>query len=348
MRALVAVFVLVPCVAMADAPAATTDRSAPARINRYVGTTMAPPGTWRLMLSSLSVIRVNPIGLEARTRFGVQKRLYPSDNQVSQNNFMFFGVYSKLNPASTHLAVGGEIQPVSIVNVKATVELQKYFGTFGFLQSFRSPDLNYSDAALDALESTAGSKPQSTTAFHAALAPLLQLKFGPIAVRTLAQLDYWDFALRDGDTVAYEATFDTLLPDRGFTLSTDTDLLYTGRPGLAVGLRHSWVHPLYKARHFNDPDLSATENAEEFDAFGGKNAHQRLGVFAAFTLRDRGPTKFNKPTIVLIASWYLSHRFRTGAPDVMRPNEVADDFTSRAIPYLLLGFAFESDLLATR
>ena len=257
MRALVAVLVVVPGLAIAEAEPTTPDATVPATTDRYPGATMLPPGTWRLMLSSLTVVRVNPIGLEARARFGVQKRLVASDNKLTRNNFMFLGVYPKLNPASAHLAVGGEIQPVSMFNLRATVELQKYFGTFGFLQSFRSPDLNYSDAALDRLATVPGSEPQASTGFHAALAPLLQMKFGPIAVRALAQLDYWDFALRDGDTVAYEATYDTLLPDRGFTLSTDTDVLYTGRPGLAVGIRHSWVHPLYRARHFNDPDLSA-------------------------------------------------------------------------------------------
>lgn len=322
--------------------------TAPAVTGRYAGTTMAPPGGWRLMASDLSILRLNPIGLESRGRFGMQKRLYPSEKPISQNNFMFLGAYPKLNPASAHLAIGGEIQPVSIFNLRATVEVQKYFGTFGFLQSFTSPDLKYSDQALEDLETVPGRDPQAATVFHAALAPLVQMKVGPIAIRSLLQLDYWDFKLRGGDTVAYEATLDTLLPDKGISLSTDTDILYTGRPGLAVGLRHSWVHPIYKQRHFADPNLSAAENEQERDAFGSRNAHQRLGLFAAYTMRDRGPSRFNKPTIILIASWYLDHRYRTGTPDAMRPDETPDDFTSRAFPYLLVGFAFESDLFAVR
>jgi hypothetical protein len=300
------------------------------------------------MVSDLTILRVNPIGLETRARIGFQKRLYPSEKKISANNFAFGGVYPKLNPASAHLALGGELQPLSILNVRATAEVQKYFGTFGFLQSFTSPDANFSDQTLSDLESVAGFEPQAATVFHASLAPLVQMKFGNIAVRALFQFDYWDMALRDGDTVAYEATFDTVLPDKGFTLSTDTDILYTGRPGLAVGIRHSWVHPFYKAKHFADPDLSAMENAELRDRFGATNAHQRIGLFGAYTLRDRGPSKFNKPTIILIASWYLDHRYRLGAPDAMRPDERREDFTSRAFPYLLAGFAFESDLLAVR
>jgi hypothetical protein len=185
--------------------------------------------------------------------------------------------------------------------------------------------------------------PQATAGFHLGIHPMVQMKFGKIAVRSLFQLDYWDFSLRDNDTVAYEPTLDTLLPDKGMSFMTDTDVLYTGRPGLAIGLRHTFVKPLYKQKHFADPNLSATENQTEFDQFSGTNSHQRLGLFAAYTLHDRGPSRFNKPTILLIASFYLKHQYRAGSPDAMRADERADDFTSRAFPYLLMGFAFESD-----
>ena len=340
---LLALLVFAPSLAVAQPAAPTTPPAEPAAsaTDKYAGATMPPPGGWRLMVSDLTILRVNPIGLETRARIGLQKRLYESESKVGRNNFMFAGLYPKLNPASAHLALGGELQPLSIVNLRGTVEVQKYFGTFGFLQSFATPDANFSDQTLSDLETVPGFEPQAATAFHASLAPLVQMKFGDkVAVRALLQLDYWDMKLRDGDTVAYEATFDTLLPDKGWTLSTDTDILYTGRPGLAIGIRHSWVHPFYKGKHFDNPAA--------MDAFGSKNAHQRVGLFGAYTLKDRGPSKFNKPTIILIASWYLDHRYRTGTPGAMRADERSEDVTSRAFPYLLAGFAFESDLLAVR
>jgi hypothetical protein len=309
----------------------------------YSGATAPPPGHWRIMMSDLSIFRLNPIGLETRARLGLQKRLYPSKKPISQNNFMFVGAYPRLNPATAMLGLGGEFQPASIFNLKAFAELQQYFGSFGFLQSFTTPRANYSDQTIKDLKDDPMRAPQATGGVRVGIHPLLQLKAGPVAIRALFQLDYWDFSLRDGDTVAYEPTQDTLLPDKGLTFTTDTDILYTGRPGLAIGLRHTFVKPFYKARHFADPDLSATENAEEFDRFGDNNGHQRLGLFAAYTLHDRGPSRFNKPTILLIASWYLSHNYRTGTPDVMRPDERSEDFTSRAFPYLIVGFAFESD-----
>jgi hypothetical protein len=101
-------------------------------------------------------------------------------------------------------------------------------------------------------------------------------------------------------------------------IANDLDVLYVTDFGLNIGLRHTSVFPQYtKAQNPDDTD----------------NSHQRLGLLAAYTWRDDGYTRFNKPTALLITSWYLSHRNRTGQ-DV-----------SNAMPYVVLGFAFTSDLL---
>lgn len=294
------------------------------------------PASWRLVLSNLTVLRVNPLGLETRARFGLQKRLYKSEQEISANNFGFLGTFVKLNPAGAQLGAGGELQPLSMFNLRAFAEVQRYFGAFGSLQSFTSANANHSDATLADLADTA----RAANVFHASIQPLLQARVGPVAIRALLQLDYWDLALRSGDAVAYEPTLDTLLPDRGWTLSTDTDVLYVGRPGLAIGVRHSYVRPLYGRDHF-------TSDADEA-AYGGDNAHQRIGLIGAYTLRDGGLSTFSKPTVILVVSWYLRHRFRTGEPDAIPLDGRPDDYTSRAVPYLLAGFAFESDFLPAR
>ena len=303
----------------------------------------APPtGDLRFMLSDLTIFRLNPLGLETRARLGFQKRMYYSEKPVAKTNFWFAGLYPKLSPASAQIGVGGELQPVSIFNVKVYGEVQKFFGTFGYLQSFASAseDTNFSDSHLKDMRDDPATEPQKATLFHFGVAPMLQIKIAKnkIALRALTQLDYWDASgIRSGETSVYEPTFDTLLPDKGWTLAMDNDLLYTGAPNLAVGLRHTWVHPFYKREHF------ATQ--AEFDAYDNENAHHRLGLFLAKTFRDDGPSRFNKPTLILILSWYLTHKYRAGEPGTLPMNHTADDYISRAMPYVILGFAFESDFM---
>lgn len=313
----------------------------PVSTDKYRGANMVPPAGWRLFMSDLTLFRLNPIGLETRFKLGLQKRLYKSDKTVTRNNYMFLGSFVRINPATAILGLGGELQPAAIFNVRASAEIQQFFGTFGFLQSFRSANANFSDQTLKDLRDDPVRKPQSTHLLHAQIQPTIQLKVGPIALKSQLQLDYWVLGnVRDGETTVYEATYDTLLPDKGWTLATDTDLLYMGKPGLAIGLRHSYVRPFYKVRHFLD--------AQDYVRYDQANEHSRIGLIAAYTLKDIGPAKFNKPTVLLIASWYTDHRYRLGQPDQLPTIGRADDYTSRAFPYLLVGFAFESDLMGVR
>jgi hypothetical protein len=296
------------------------------------------PGGWRFMISDLTIFRLNPIGLETRSRIGFQKKLYPSTKKVTENNFFFAGLFPKRNPASAQISLGAEIQPASIFNVRTYYELQQFFGTFGFLQSFTSANSNYSDAQLKDLADLSATEPQANLVRHFSVQPQLMLKFGKIVLRSLLQLDYWDFKTRG--TLIYEPTFDTLLPKQGWTMSTDTDVLFVTGTGLAAGLRHTFVKPFYTSDHF--------DSTADKSAYDGKNAHQRLGFFGAYTLKDKGPSTFNKPTVILIASMYIKHKYRTGEPGTPDPGHDGDDYRTRAFPYLILGFAFESDLLAIR
>ena len=316
-----------PEVVTGPAPDVVTDAPPPSKYTDQL----------RFMVSDLTILRLNPTGLETRLRVGAQKKLYPSDKKITENNFWFVGAFPKLNPAGAHLALGGELQPASIFNLRVFGEVSKYFGTFGYMQSFTSANANYSDHTLaaNADNPTPATEPEAARSMRVSVQPMLQLKFGNIALRSLAMFDYWSLSTRNAN--AYEPTLDTLLPDNGWTVATDSDLLYVTDFGLAAGLRHSWVKPIYASKHFAD----AADEAE----YDGQNAHQRLGLFGAYTLRDDGPSRFNKPTLVLIVSWYLTHKYRAGEPAMVDPGHTADDYRTRAFPYFIAGFAFESDFL---
>lgn len=279
----------------------------------------------RIVFSNLSVTRYNPIGLENQLRAGFQRRLFDSDSPVARDNFVFLGTTPKLNPAYSRVGPTVEIQPLSIFNVRAGVEHVRFFSTFGFLQSFPSPRVDYSDSALEEYE-TDFENDYATSGVHTFVEPTIQLKVGSIVVRNKLAFDHWDMDLRDGDRVFYEATQDTLLPGTGWSMANDADLLYATETGLVAGLRHTFVRPVYEDEHFAD--------GEERGYI--RNRHQRLGLLAAYTFHDRGFQTFSRPTVLVITSWYLSHRWRTG------------EDVSQGVPYVIVGFAFHSDMLSGR
>ena len=288
---------------------------------------------WRLGLTSLTVLRYNPLGLEEQLRIGVQKRLYEDEAPAYRDNFVFFGLAPKINPAFVKLGPSIEVQPVSFFNLRIGVEWVRYFGTFGYLQSFESAHDDYSDRRIKALrEDTVDGKPNDLKSyggggFHFIVEPLLQLKFGPVAFRGKVACEYWSMDLREGDRAFYDPTLDTAGPRTGWVFTLDADVLWVSEFGLLAGVRYSMVAPLY--------DKRAVRDGESIEI--PENTHHRLGPFVGYTFFDRGAVGFNKPTLLLIVNWYMKHRWRTGGdPDV--PG-------GAALPYIVLAFRFESDWL---
>ena len=281
------------------------------------------------MLNDLTLFRLNPMGLETQIRFGWQHKLYDAeDSPARRDNFLFGGTFIRLNPASARVAGLLEFQPFSVLNLRFLAEFLHYYGNYTFIQSRASA---YDDLSETAMKNNATGPlgNYAASGFHAAFEPSLQFKFGPIVLRNKSLLGWFDMNLQRGDRVWYESTLDVALPGRGLVFANDLDLLYQKKLGnstLNIGPRYSVVAPLYTSEQ-----VRPTESVSGVD-----NTLQRLGVLAAYTFYDDGYTKFNKPTVILISSWYLHQRYRTG-------QDVA-----QVIPYFLLGFAFQSDLFEAK
>ncbi len=276
----------------------------------------------RLVVNNLSIFRWNPIGLETRLNAGFAQKLYDHEHKALRDNFAWFGTYIRLNPAGTRAAAMVEVQPASILNLRFSAEYLHFFGNFTFIQSRADATGDLSDTTMKA-NKTGALGNYSGGGLHYTFEPMLQAKVGQVAIRNRAFFGWFDLDLQRGDRVFYEATLDVAVPAKGMVFANDFDVIYQ-RPMdealLSLGVRVSSVMPQYSG------ELQAS--GEKVD-----NSHHRAGLLAAYTFYDDGYTRFNKPSVLLITSWYLQHSFRTGQ-DV-----------SRAVPYFVLGFAWQSDLL---
>lgn len=269
---------------------------------------------------SLFAARLNPLGLSEEFTASYRYRLYESDSPALEDNFIGVSVIPYFSPA--YLMVGGaiEVQPLSILKLWARYDWANYFGTFEYFQSFDNAEADYSDSELERLSEEETN--YSTTGTQLTLGALVQLKVGPVAVRNTFRAILSDFDTRDSEPVFYDPTYDVLAPNEGWLYTNDSDLLYLTDFGLIAGVRHTitWAH--YDSQFLSD--------ASDDDP----NApNHRLGPLLAYTFFESDePTAFDKPTVLLIANWYLNHRFRTG------------EDVSQAMPYLVLGFAFGGNL----
>lgn len=271
----------------------------------------------RLYLASLTLVRYNPLGLETQNRLVFQHRLQDSESLLRRDTFASLAASLKLNPSYLKAGPIIELQPFTVINVRAGYEFLQYFGSLGYLRSYPDATRDYSDDTRKLTKAAA----YSTSGHHLYVEPMLMAKVGPIAMRSKVAIEYWSLKLHGGDHLFYDATLDTLVPNDGWVVTNDTDLVYmAGR--LTVGARFSGVWPQNTAEDFGGKDAPA--------GFQG-NHHMRLGPLAAFSFTTREYSSFNKPTLLAIAGWYLDHQSREGA-----------------LPYLVLGFSFSSDFLPAR
>lgn len=312
----------------------------------------------RIVLNNLLVLRLNPVGLEDQVRFGYQRRLFEAPARpMLRDNFVFVGIAPRFNPAFVKIGPSVEIQPGSIFNLRVGFEYLRFFSTFGFLQSYGSPLDDYNDKLLAACSSKdpavlgrcsyrdpQGTRIESPTAprniaaqgVHLMIEPTLQLRTGPLALRNKLAIEYWAMQTQPGDRAFYDVTLDTLVPKNGWVVTNDLDVVYVTSFRLSVGLRYTVVKALYRASDFRDGEDPGLED----------NMLQRMGPMLSYTFFDRGFTRFNKPTLLLITSFYLDHRYRTGqAASAVLPGVFVN---SGAMPYIIVGFSFQSDFLKGR
>lgn len=284
-----------------------------------------PPPIPRLSLtySSLTVLRVNPLGLQEQAEIGLQYRLFDSDSMLLRDSFA--GVYFQplLTPGFLAPAFGVKIQPLAMLRLEAKYAFIKYLGTFNLLQSYPSPDANYSDSAID----DRGDAAYDASGTSLTLTGELRGKVGPIVARSRLQLVYQDLDLRAGDRVWYDQYYDVLAPGSGWVLTNDLDVLWQipmdeAGAMLMAGVRYSLATPLYGADDYAPGQAQEHENGP----------FHRAGPMFVYTFFDEPGAAFNKPSIIAIVNWHLAHRWRTG------------EDTSGALPYIVLGFAFTGEL----
>lgn len=278
-----------------------------------------PPPAQSLTYQSLTIARVNPLGLFELAEIGYRARLYDSNNPLFENNFVQLGARVILTPGLARAAAMLRVQPLSVFQFWAEYEVGGFFGNFSMLQSFESADAEASDTVLEQREE-AGLN-YATTNSQLALGSLLQAKVGPIAVRSLARFIRPNVDIEEGDTAYYDIAYDVVIPNRTWALNKDTDLLFVTDFGLAAGVRWTFTHVFSDAADFAPP---REDNPNV--------PMHRLGPIVAYTFWDEPGTAFNAPTAILIANWWLQHRYRTG-----------QDVT-QALPYIVLGFRFSGDL----
>jgi hypothetical protein len=280
-----------------------------------------PPPQHRLVHRNLFIIRNTPLGVGIDSRLSYRYRLYKSESPALRDNFLGVGAASLLSPAFVRVGPYAEFNPLSVFSVWATAQYIKYFGTFDLVQGFPGAQSDFSDSAIE----RNAANHQAAHGWELTLGASFQAKVSNIVFRNQVRMIRGDLKLRPGERIYYDQLYDVGAPNKGWFLTNDVDLMYQTRGNkLLVGARYTITAPFYdEAKHF-DPESPVTSV---------HNGSQRLGPSIAYTFKNEDGARFNTPTVLLIAQWWLRHRFRTGAD------------SSGALPVVGVGFQTTGDLL---
>lgn len=278
---------------------------------------------------SITAVRINPLGLVNFTRVSYRFRLFESESDILKQNYVGIGATGGISPAWGRIGILAEVQPLTILRLYAQYEFIGNFGTFDLFASFPSANADFSDSTIGSRAENDATAAYTTTGSLLTLGATLQLKVGPIAVRSLFRAARTNYTTRAGDVVYYDQIYDMLMPDDGWMVVNDLDVFAILNPGttqLAAGVRWSYSHSFYNESHFTGP-------ADQAAAADVNNDIHRLGPIVAWQIKNNPGARFDRPTLILLAQWHLRHRWRAGA-DV-----------SQALPYIGLAFRFQGDLL---
>lgn len=283
------------------------------------------PPQHRLVHKNTLALRYNPLGLIYDGRFMYRFRLYESESKAMRDNFLGIGLAPMLSPAWGRIGPYIEFNPLTVFGVYAILHYVQYFGTFDLAQGFAGAQSDFSDRAIKANSKT---NSRVTNGWELTLGANLQLKVGPMVIRDGAKLVQGALALRDGERVYYDLTYDIAAPNQGWFFTNDLDVLWQGFENKFVGgARYTFTAPLYDpTRHFDPNDPVQTAD----------NSTHRVGPFLAYTFKMEDGAKFNTPTVFLVMQWWLKHNYRAGQQ------------VTQALPLLAIGFQITGDFLSIK
>ncbi len=279
------------------------------------------PPQHRIVHKNTFALRYNPLGLLYDGRFSYRFRLYESDSKSLRDNFIGVGIAPTMSPAFLRIGPYVEFNPLTVLGFWGMVQFTQYFGSFDLLQGFPGAQSDFSDKAIKA---NTGNR-VATNGYEVTLGANFMVKVSSIVVRSQARLVYGNLKLKDGERVYYDQFYDVAVPDQGWFLTNDLDVLWQGLENkLVLGARYTATAPFYDpTRHYDPNDVQSADNSMH-----------RVGPFAGYTFKIEDGAKFNNPTVFIIVQWWAKHRFRTAE--------------SPALPLMGIGFQMTGDFLSVK
>ena len=273
-----------------------------------------PPPRHRLIYENLVIIRYNSFDGEERPSLHYRLRLYNKNGPAWNDAHFGLGFQPITNFTQTRLGPTLTLKPIAFLTFVAGYYYNIWYGSFGNLRSYDTPDADYFmpddfGTSTDAYASSG---------HELELGARISFAVGPFVFSNLSSFYWTSMALKSGDRWYFQPRVDLLVQNKGWYLADDADVGFITPFGLNVLARTSIFHAFYTdvdtaTKRLNTPSLL-------------------FGPMLTYQFFDRAQASYNKPTLILYTAWWLRNRYRSGT-------EVGG-----GVPFVLLAFKFEGDI----
>ncbi len=181
-------------------------------------------------------IRATPIGLSYFSNTSQRFSLWDSDNDLLDGTFAGAGATATLSPAFGWVGPYVEILPVAVLNLRASLQVMSYYGTFGSLY-VPEDGQTWDDDALDAAwDDSLG---QSSTGWKLELEATPQMLIAGVVMTAETSIRRIDMGT---ESAYYEPFFDLLMEPQ------DTLIITRPTVGYILGSDPARTHLLVGAR----------------------------------------------------------------------------------------------------
>jgi hypothetical protein len=276
-------------------------------------------------------VRANPFLVASQNTLGLRRAIGKTERPFLDENFFGLGISPQLSASYLRLGLYAEAQPLNFLRLWVSADAIAYTGVAGALYSAPTPTAHLSDTTLWGLQGFPYGHPdgpQPGIGSQLTLGADLTLRFGVIAVDNRFKVAQSHVELSAGDTVYYDPDYDIVVADEGLLVNNELDIAYASDFGLFAGLRTTLTHAFYTPDNFLEHEQAAAADGEN-----PNGPIVRTGPVVSYTFFDDEGAWFNRPTLLVSAQWFVTHRYRTGAD------------SSPFIPCVTVAFEATGDLL---
>lgn len=273
----------------------------------------------RLVYENLLVFRYNSLGGEEIPAVTYRLRLFNKTGPMWEDAHLGVSFRPSVNLSQSRLGPSIVFKPVGVFSVYGGYYYNFWYGEFGNLRSYPSLSADYfvpddfsgDDAAY------------ATTGHEAEIGARLAGVLGPFVFSNNTAFYWTKMNLALGDVYYFQPRHDMLVENNGWFFTNDTDAGFISPVGLTAAVRLSIVHAFYSDDKMDD---------EGADAESRTSPTLRLGPLLSYVVFDEPLRRFNKPTLIVMGSWWLRNRYRAG------------ESVHQAVPQVIIAFKFEGDI----